>query len=385
MKNIKKTILFFTIICLSPIIKAQSSPRALNFGYNAGKGGKAGFGGWSAINTTPHNMSAKNECTGTNCSTAGGGGGCAGNVCNPDYAMCLLASTTNYGTAVGSNDIDFKNSSGTVLGKYISKNTTGDGDLEMYVYNCSTPTVYKAICKGDCDVLFKQIARVANVNTEYKPTMPVGGTTCSTTLSFPFNINFVDQSFGNIPLLVFNHADINTPATLTDISGGSDHVGTFTSCFSILGVGNGEEYFNSSYNPPPVQAPAGNPGVAGPAPTPPATGGGTPPPTDNVIIDENDSWFTSGVNTLKLNNAFSAIAYPNPADKDLNIELESEINITAYVTVKDINGKEVITTKQKLQSGKNKFTLDVAKLKAGLYFITINANNKQSVLKVTVQ
>ena len=38
----------------------------------------------------------------------------------------------------------------------------------------------------------------------------------------------------------------------------------------------------------------------------------------------------------------------------------------------DVNGKEIITTKQKLQTGKNKFTLDVAKLKAGFYFITIN-------------
>jgi hypothetical protein len=116
---------------------------------------------------------------------------------------------------------------------------------------------------------------------------------------------------------------------------------------------------------------------------PPNTGAGNP--TDNVIVDDGNSWFTSGINNTNLGNAFSAIAYPNPADKDLNIELQSETNIIANVTVKDVNGKEIITTKQKLQIGKNKITLDVAKLKAGIYFVTINANNKQSVLKITIQ
>jgi len=365
--------------------------RAQHFGYFAGKGGKPGFGGWSAINTTPNSMSALNECTGATCSRPSTSG-CAASVCNPDYAMCLLSSTTEKGNLIPGtiNDYEFVNtpvSGGLVLGKYISKNNPdGDGDLEMYSNNnCGSITVYKAICKGDCDVLFKQLAVRAYVNNEYEVTMPTSGLTCSPILSFPFNINYIDVAQGNIPLLQFTHTDLNTPATLTDISGGSDHVGTFTSCFSLLGPGDGEEYTYSPYNPAPVQAPAGNPGVPGPPPAPPAPSG-PGAPTDNVIIDEGDSWFTSGVAKVALNNPLNAVIYPNPADKDLFVELASEnSNTMASISIKDVNGKELIITKQKLQKGNNKIALDVAKLKAGFYFINITANNQSSVLKITIQ
>jgi hypothetical protein len=163
-------------------------------------------------------------------------------------------------------------------------------------------------------------------------------------------------------------------------------VGTFTSCFSLQGPNDGEEYTASPYNPVPVQAPAGNPGVPGPTPTPPpATGGGNP--TDNVVIDENNGvWkYNTSTNDKDLPNAWEAQVFPNPATNDLNITLQSDMNTTAIWNVKDINGKEIITNQQKLQTGKNKFVIDISKLNAGFYFVTITANNKQSVLKVTVQ
>ncbi len=356
-----------------------------NFSFRAGKGGKKGWGGWSAVNTTPNNMSAMNECTGIDCSTSGGGGGssCANAVCDPDKAMCYLSSNYFGAFSPGGNDYSFTDVSSTTFARYISKNNTGDGDLEVDIPNsCGTITTYKAYCKGDCDVLFKQIAANQNVNG-YTVTKPNNTSTCSSLPTLPMSINYIDGSSGNIPLLEYVHTDINVPATLTDVTGESDNVGTFTTCFS-KSINGTEFTFVPGYDPPPVQAPAGNDGAGGTTPPPPPnTGAGNP--TDNVIVDDGNSWFNSGINNTNLGNAFSAVAYPNPADKDLNIELQSETNITANVTVKDVNGKEIITTKQKLQTGKNKFTLDVAKLKAGFYFVTINANNKQSVLKITIQ
>lgn len=335
-------------------------------------------------------MSAMNECTGVDCSTSGGGGGssCANAVCDPDKAMCYLSSNAIQGNPIPSTTNDYEFVDGTTptpitIARYISKNTVGDGDLEVYIPNsCSTITTYKAYCKGDCDVLFAQIAKAVQVNN-YTVTMPNTTSTCSSLPTLPNSINYIDATYGNIPLLEYMHTDINVPATLTDVSGETENVGTFTTCFSLSITGT-EYTFVPAYDPAPIQATPGNDGVGGTTPPPPPnTGAGNP--TDNVIVDDGNSWFTSGVNTLHVSNAFSAIAYPNPADKDLNIELQSETNITANITVKDVNGKEIITTKQKLQIGKNKFTLDVAKLKVGFYFVTINANNKQSVLKVTIQ
>lgn len=368
--------------------------RKLNFGFYAGKGGKKGWGGWSARNTTPNDMSSMNACNGIDCSASGGGGGVPcfnSSNCNPDKAMCFLSTNASYGSLIigTTNNYNFMTATTPpkIIAKYISKNTIGDGDLEVYVLNpCSTTTTtYKANCVGDCDILFKQIAQDANVNTNYIVTLPNNtNTTCSSTPLLPLTINYIDATNGDIPLLDYYHADVNTPATLTDVSGGSEHLGTFTSCFSSQGPGDGTEYTYTSYHPVPLQATPGNDGDGGtPPPPPPPSGTGNS--NDHVIIDDGNSWFTSGIVGHNLTNAFSALAYPNPANKDLNIELQSDMNIMAIVLVKDLNGKELIATKQKLQVGKNKFNLDVSKLNAGFYFVTINANNKQSVLKITIQ
>lgn len=251
----------------------SAGSRKKNFSFFAGKGGKKGWGGWSAVNTTPNNMSAMNECTGVDCSTSGGGGGssCANAVCNPDIAMCYLSSNYTGAVSPGGNDYNFSNGS-TTFARYISKNNTGDGDLEVDIPNaCGTITTYKAYCKGDCDVLFKQIAGLQNVNN-YTVTKPNNTSTCSSLPTLPMSINYIDGSSGNIPLLEYMHTDINVPATLTDVSGESDNVGTFTTCFSLSITGT-EFTFVTPYDPAPIQATPGNDGVGGTTP-PPNTGAG---------------------------------------------------------------------------------------------------------------
>jgi len=340
----------------------------------------------SAINTTSNNLRSENYCINVSCTSPGGGGvSCTSSVCNPDKAMCLLTTNAEVARLVDSNDVDFENSSAVVFAKYISKNTTGDGDLEVYE-TCigGGITTYKAYCKGDCDKLFRQIVQGIDLINGYIVSPFAAISNCSTLPALPLNIKYIDVSSGNIPLLEYNHTDINSPATLKDVSKGSDHEGVFTTCFSLDGPNDGEENESSSFNPTPVQAAPGNGGTpAITPPGPPDSGSGND--DDNVIIEENESWFTSGTAETSLSNALNAIVYPNPADKDLFIELASQSNTMASISIKDINGKELITGEQKLQMGNNRIAVDVAKLKAGFYFINITANNQSSVLKITIQ
>ena len=108
--------------------------------------------------------------------------------------------------------------------------------------------------------------------------------------------------------------------------------------------------------------------------------------SDYAFDDSNNNYETKTSFTQNaISNNLNSTVYPNPANKDLFIELPSELITMATITIKDLNGKELITSKQSLLLGKNRMVIDVTRLKAGFYFVSIYANNKQSVLKITIQ
>jgi len=71
--------------------------------------------------------------------------------------------------------------------------------------------------------------------------------------------------------------------------------------------------------------------------------------------------------------------YPNPAVAAFHIEIESENPVT--IRISDISGR-LVKFVEHVTPGQ---TIDVTNLKAGLYFITIDGNQRYRVEKLLIQ
>lgn len=347
-----------------------------SFAVKGGKGGAAGKGGWGTFNVTPTAIRIKNECTDAYCS--GAPTSCPEIYCDADKAMCVLSSSTALGYPILS-DIDFIDGTPTLIAQYISKNNGGDGTLYSYEANaCSGITTYIAECEGDCDILFQQLGQNVNVNGDYN--LDLGQTLVNCTFPTVFTYRS-EVGTKNLPLLYYYHEDVNSQATLTDISGGSDHIGFFSTCLS--GSGPTGPKADLAFEVTPVQA---SPGDAGDTPPPgngpPNTGSGNA--DDNGIIDDAGGWFM-GIASNTTANSMKANVYPNPASREIGLTFVSDIDGKGNIDIKDLTGKVLVSFNEKLQKGSNEFKYDVSKLAPGVYFIGINTDNHQSVLKLVIK
>ena len=75
-------------------------------------------------------------------------------------------------------------------------------------------------------------------------------------------------------------------------------------------------------------------------------------------------------------------AYPNPVDENITIELQSETNENAVVSIYDIVGKKVLEQNVNIQTGKNVTNLSMAGLSSGAYFLVFNMEKGNATLKV---
>jgi hypothetical protein len=94
-------------------------------------------------------------------------------------------------------------------------------------------------------------------------------------------------------------------------------------------------------------------------------------------VDLNGDYSYSNVILVNVNQAARAevAVYPNPVQKELNIELESATASTAKITVTDISGKMVKELIVNLEEGFNKHTISgLADLRSGVYIINIESN-----------
>lgn len=363
--------------------------RRNNFAVRGGKGGKGGLGGWGGYNSTSNGVSLINPCTQKWCS--GGGTACATIICDADAAMCRLTMNGKTGTVIGgtANDIEFKSTTGFVIGKYKSKNNGGDGHLEMYSTNaCGTQTKTIANCTGDCDSLFLMIANQIKVNEVFDVLMPsIANTTCFGS-GFPVNIIFENTDLTKVPLLHYKHLTNKEQATLTDIAGKSGFVGFFSECLSIDPNGlPGEGFDSSNYEVKPTPADPGEPGEpAPPGNEPPDAGGPPPAPDDNGYVDDSGSWLVGVDETTNNNNDDLKItAYPMPAFTELKLDIASINQTQAQITLIDIQGKAVAQWDKTLQQGANTLKFDIAKLAKGMYMLNVQANGKTAQLKVILQ
>jgi hypothetical protein len=94
------------------------------------------------------------------------------------------------------------------------------------------------------------------------------------------------------------------------------------------------------------------------------------------------------VSIFELNNVTKEelSLYPNPANGEVNFNLNLDKTENVVVTVKDIAGREVLRNNfGKVQAGNAApFKLNVANLNAGMYFVELNAGERKAVGKLTV-
>jgi hypothetical protein len=68
--------------------------------------------------------------------------------------------------------------------------------------------------------------------------------------------------------------------------------------------------------------------------------------------------------------------YPNPVTDVLNMNLDSEMNSSAMLTITDMQGRVVRTENIQLVAGSNKISTNTNLLSSGMYIINIQTNNK---------
>lgn len=95
--------------------------------------------------------------------------------------------------------------------------------------------------------------------------------------------------------------------------------------------------------------------------------------TNTAIIDD----FTE-VENISLSQQISL--FPNPAQNEINLEIEGMINGDAQVVVMDIQGRE--RWRQRLAEGNN--SIDVNLFAEGMYFFKIQVNDKFITKRVLV-
>jgi hypothetical protein len=91
---------------------------------------------------------------------------------------------------------------------------------------------------------------------------------------------------------------------------------------------------------------------------------------DSATVSYAPTSIAQEVQDLKFN------IYPNPATDHINVTINSSIVATATLSIVDINGAEHFVGTKQLQSGANKFSIQVNNLAPGVYLIKINSGNK---------
>lgn len=95
----------------------------------------------------------------------------------------------------------------------------------------------------------------------------------------------------------------------------------------------------------------------------------------HVYLDKIvDSGIISGIEDID-NQIKDYKLYPNPADQNLNIEIEFNKNTQGLIKIFDISSRIVIEQKASLRQGRNSINLDIAHLRNGIYHVMIQGEN----------
>lgn len=82
-------------------------------------------------------------------------------------------------------------------------------------------------------------------------------------------------------------------------------------------------------------------------------------------------------------NATAISAYPNPFNTDVNVNLQATKSTTAVIAVFDISGRNLVETSYQVVEGNNNLLIsDLANLNAGIYFVKIQVEGQENVIKM---
>jgi len=98
-------------------------------------------------------------------------------------------------------------------------------------------------------------------------------------------------------------------------------------------------------------------------------------PTSGVIYQSALSSFTLGMDKAEREDLIKAI-YPNPAQNQVNIDLNMEQNESVEVSIYNTLGQKLMVKQYGTMSGANTLTLDIENLSQGMYFVKVKVGDK---------
>ncbi|MDD3861251.1 MAG: T9SS type A sorting domain-containing protein [Bacteroidales bacterium] len=90
------------------------------------------------------------------------------------------------------------------------------------------------------------------------------------------------------------------------------------------------------------------------------------------------------VNSLKVFDSFNVQIYPNPANSNLTVEINSNANTETSVKIMDVNGRVFVSESFNITNGQNRFVMDINTLSAGIYIVTVNNGIEKTNKKLVV-
>lgn len=93
----------------------------------------------------------------------------------------------------------------------------------------------------------------------------------------------------------------------------------------------------------------------------------------------------AGIQVHNGNGNFEVSVYPNPAENELFLELNSSKDINgSIVTIYDRIGKQVISSKQNIRQGKNIILLNMVSLSNGIYLVSIELEGTKKTQRIVI-
>lgn len=105
---------------------------------------------------------------------------------------------------------------------------------------------------------------------------------------------------------------------------------------------------------------------------------------NNLYLDDIN--ISSALGMEEMTADYGLTSYPNPFETQTNVSFTLENEKKVELNVYDMIGKQVMNlTKGNLQGGSHNFTIDGSDLGAGVYFIKLKVDNRESVMKIVHQ
>lgn len=324
-------------------------------GGGAGHGGEGGYGLGNATQSTGEIV----NCNGVYCPIIGP----CNHACDPDKAMCMLASASR--AVRNGQDIEFYDISSTLCAKYFGATDLLEGYDGCHIYYAQ----WRDGAPIDPDLMFEHFITIGMTfpafygQVDYN-TIPVQTTGCGSVITFPVEISFYDNT-GQV-VLQYKHPSKNAAAYIHE-------TGTANRCYAkaCQNVGSG-----------PVQGSSGT--SAGDVQDGTIDTGN---PADNVVIDVGSGWRIANPESATETAAdeLNLRASPNPVSDLLQVSFDGNEGGQYVLTLYDVSGRLVLRKDITGQAGRNTHTIQADELQNGVYFVTVESGGKTSRVKVVIE